>query len=419
MKTLRKHFSIVFTLGLVVASGVSSASNKGSSTSPTASSASATGSTSAKATGTPIKVGLICSCSGTNAPNSIPLSDVYTAWVKTVNASGGISGHPIRLISEDDDSLPGTSVSDVQALIADHVDAIADNTDLDLTWASLVQAANIPVVGLAIPNVPFNTNPDFYSEGQTNNSSTDAIVATAKAAGATNLGIVYCAEAPVCQQLVPLVRTAAKKRGVPVVASESIAVSAPNYLAQCVTFQQAHVSALAVFDQAHPIVRLGQDCHQQGYDPIYVTEGTAFSMLLATSVGTKKNLWAEFGTLPFFADNPAIRAMNKAVDKYYPGLRNNPNVWYQGAALGWPSGILLEDAVKAGGLSARDTPSAKEIVKGLESLKGDTLEGLAPPLTFPAGRPHPIDCWFTARVHNGVTSLMNKGQVTCQEGSSS
>jgi branched-chain amino acid transport system substrate-binding protein len=419
VKTLGKPFSVVWTLGLVVASGVSSASSEDSSTGPKASGASVSASTSEQATGILIKVGLICSCSGTNAPNSIPLLDVYTAWVKTVNASGGISGHPIRLISEDDGSLPGTSVSDIQTLIADHVDAIADDTDLDLTWASVVQAANIPVVGLAIPNVPYYTNPDFYSEGQTDDSSANAIVATAKLAGATNLGVVYCAEAPVCQQLVPLVRTAAKNREVPVVASESIAASAPNYLAQCVTFQQAHVSALAVFDQAHPIVRLGQDCSQQGYDPIYVTEGTAFSRLLAISAGTKNNLWAEFGTLPFFAATPANRAMNKAVDKYYPGLRNNPNVWYQGAALGWPSGILLEDAVKAGGLSARDTPSPKEIVKGLESLKGDTLEGLAPPLTFPAGQPHPIDCWFTARIHNGVTSLMNNGQVTCRKGSSS
>lgn len=150
-----------------------------------------------------------------------------------------------------------------------------------------------------------------------------------------------------------------------------------------------------------------------------MTEGTGFSMLLATNAGTKKNLWSEYGTLPFFAHTPAIEAMNNAVDKYYPRLRNNPNVWYQGAALGWPSGILLEDAVKAGGLGASDTPSAAEIVKGLESLKGDTLEGLAPPLTFPAGQPHPIHCWFTARVHNGVTHLMNNGQVTCENGSAS
>lgn len=163
--------------------------------------------------------------------------------------------------------MPGTSVSDIQSLIADHVDAIADNTDVDSSWASVVEAAKIPVVGLAIPNVPFYTNPDFYSEGQTDDSSSYAIVATAKAAGAVNLGVVYCAEAPVCQQLVPLVRRNAQKLGVPVDASQSIATTAPKYVAQCVAFQQAHVSALAVFDQSPPIARLGTDCNRQSYDP--------------------------------------------------------------------------------------------------------------------------------------------------------
>jgi hypothetical protein len=38
----------------------------------------------------------------------------------------------------------------------------------------------------------------------------------------------------------------------------------------------------------------------------------------------------------------------------------------------WPSGLLLEDAIKAGGLAARATPSAAEIVTGSESLKADT-----------------------------------------------
>ncbi len=62
---------------------------------------------------------------------------------------------------------------------------------------------------------------------------------------------------------------------------------------------------------------------------------------------------------------------------------------------------------------------AAEIVTGLESLKGDTLDGWAPPPTFPAGKPHPIDCWFTGKVENGVPSVANNGQVTCQHGSTS
>ena len=79
---------------------------------------------------------------------------------------------------------------------------------------------------------------------------------------------------------------------------------------------------------------------------------------------------------------------------------------------------MLADAIKAGGLEANATPSSAEVVKGLESLKGDTLDGLSPPLTFTPGQPHPVDCWFTARLRNGVESLGNNGKLTCGTSSS-
>ncbi len=107
------------------------------------------------------------------------------------------------------------------------------------------------------------------------------------------------------------------------------------------------------------------------------------------------------------------------MDKYYPGLRKSASNWGEGNAIAWDSGGPLEDAVKDGGLTATDTPSEAEIVKGLYALNGDTLDGLAPPLTFKAGQPQKVDCWFTEHVANGSASLVNSGQPTCQSGSSS
>ena len=104
------------------------------------------------------------------------------------------------------------------------------------------------------------------------------------------------------------------------------------------------------------------------------------------------------------------------VDKYYPGLRNNATAWGESDAMAWVSGLLLEDGIKAGGLTASATPTAAEILSGLNSLKGDSLNGMAPPLTFTAGKPHPLDCWFTTRLKNGVPSLVNGGKVTCENG---
>jgi branched-chain amino acid transport system substrate-binding protein len=334
------------------------------------------------------------------------------AWANTVNAGGGLEGHPIQMTAFDDTSTPGTSVSDVQTLISDHVDVIVDTSLVDSTWAPAVQAAGIPVLCALIQGTCYS-NPDFYDSGQTGDSSAFAAVAVAKAAGATNIGFLYCAEAPACSEGISVVKAAGKQLGVPENYSASIAATAPNYTAQCVAAQQAHTTALFIGDTTPPIEKVGQDCSTQGYNPIYVTEGGGFSMAQATTPGLKKNLWSEYNLYPFWSNAPQVQAMNTALDKYYPGLRENTVSFSEGSVLGWTSGLLLNDAVKAGGLTASATPSAAEITAGLESLHGDTLDGWSPPLTFPAGKVHPIDCWFVGHVSNGVPSVENNGKPTC------
>ncbi len=405
---------------LTVAFAVAACSSSSKSTSsPTSSSQSSSGSSSVKASGAPIKVGVMCTCSGPFGADIKDAADTYQAWANSVNASGGLAGHPIQITLEDDAANPGTSASALQTLISDHVVAIADMSIVDEVWASTVRSAGIPVVGVNETETPFFQNSDFYSEGQTNDSVTVANAVTAKTAGAKSLGQFYCAEAASCAEGVPLIRNEAQKLGISDVYNAEVAATAPNYTAQCVAAQQAHAAAIFIGDASVVINRIGADCDRQGYDPIYLTEGEGFGMNMASAPGISKNLWSEYSTVPFFANIPAVQAMNAAVDKYYPGIRNNNQVWSQLAAEGWASGLLLADAVKAGGLGPGATPTASEIVTGLDSLKGDTLQGMAPPLTFKTGQPNPVDCWFTARVQNGTPSVVNGGKVTCENGSSS
>jgi branched-chain amino acid transport system substrate-binding protein len=206
---------------------------------------------------------------------------------------------------------------------------------------------------------------------------------------------------------------------VPDVYNGAVSATAPNYTAQCVAAQQAHAEAALNGDADFVFKKIAADCTRQGYNPHWISSGEAYDVTMASAPGLKENSWYEGNDLPFFVNTPAVNAMNAAVNKYYPGLVNAPNIWTGGASTEvWASGILLEDAVKAGGLGPTGTPTAAEIIKGLQSLKGDTLQGLSPPLTFTAGQPHPIDCWFTFRVQNGTPSMTNSGKPTCKQGSS-
>jgi branched-chain amino acid transport system substrate-binding protein len=341
------------------------------------------------------------------------LMNAYRAWVDTVNASGGINGHPVKFISIDDHGSPAQSVTAATTLVqSDHAIAIVDETNTDEAWASFVKSANVPVVGGDTSTTPFMTNPDFYPEGQTEDALFPSIIGATKSAGATNLELVYCAEAVQCQEGIAPLKQVGQALGVPVTVTSEVSASAPNYTAQCVTAQQAHVTAVFVADIFTVVGKVATDCAHQGYHPKYIVDGLDLAPNFTSVSG---DLYAPVSNLPYFANTPAMQTMNAAFEKYYPGLTKTSDFSEIFTSL-WISGLLFEDAAKAGGLGANgSTPTSAQLIQGLQSLKGDTLDGLAPPLTFAAGQPHPVHCWFESAVHNGQFSLPNGTATICEK----
>lgn len=409
---------MVVAVVALAASACSSSSKNASTKSTSSTSAAASPTNGAK--GAAIKVGVVCTCSGPFGADEGPAEQVYKAWADSVNASGGINGHPVQLVTEDDAGNPGTSVSDIQTLLSDHVVAIADLSLVDEPWAKTVESAKIPVVGADITETPFYSNPDFYPVGETEDALAPAFVSVAKMAGASRLAYFYCTEAAACTEESNVISSAAQSLGTPVVYKAAISATAPNYTAQCVAAQQAHVDAILNGDVDPVFKRAAANCSQQGYHPIYISSGESYDVSMNTATGLAQNTWYESNDLPFWVKNPATEAMNAAVNKYYPGLVDKPTSWSGGTSVEtWAAGVLLDDAVKAGGLQPGGTPTSAEITRGLSTVKNDTLGGLTPPLTFVSGQPHPVHCWFTFRVQNGTPSMTNGGKVTCENGSAS
>lgn len=408
----RKAFAVVAAAALLV----TACSSSGSSSSDHAGGG-GTSSDSSSASGTPIKIGTICSCTGPTGSTFAAIGDVAKAWAKSVNAAGGIAGHPVDLIFKDDANNPGTSVTAVQSLISDDVAAIIDASNLEAAWGKAAATAKIPVIGGLFAAEEYYHDPDFYPTGQTDDSAAYADVLTAKTAGATNLGHLYCAEAPTCQKGVAAHKAAGKQLGVPLVYSAAISATAPNYTAQCLAAKQAGVTALFIGDAPPIVAHIAQDCTRQGYKPIYVLQGGAFTDMLATTPGLKDTLWMTWSILPYFADTAAVRKMTSAVDKYYPGLRKNADSWSGLAPQVWTAGLLIEKAVQEAGTDPDTTITGTQLVKVLDSLHNERLDGWSPPLTFTAGKPHPVGCWFTARVQHGKPVLANGGKLSCKNGS--
>ncbi len=357
----------------------------------------------ASSSSAPVKIGLLCACTGPISAGIEEVPPVAKAWVDSVNASGGINGLKIDLIVEDDTSSPSKSTSEAQTLVGtDHVVAIIDATSEDFSWASYVQAQGVPVIGLNTSTEPFYTNSDFYPEGQTEDSLFFGITAAVHQAGGKDFALFYCAEAVQCQEGIAPLEAQAKTAGEDVVAALEVSASAPNYTAQCLAAKQAGATVAFVADVQTVDEKIIQDCYAQGYKPKVVVDGETIGPSMATSTGFNVATYFTVPNLPYFADSSAIKAMDSAVKKYSGASVLTNSNYNELAAEAWMSGKEIQAAVTAAKVSG--APTSAEIVKGLDTFHDQTLDGLAPNLTYTAGKPHPVDCWYYALLKNGKYS---------------
>jgi branched-chain amino acid transport system substrate-binding protein len=334
---------------------------------------------------------------------------VARAWADNLNSFGGINGHPVQLATEDDGQNPATALQDAKALVEqDHVIAIVGEISLvDATWVPWVVSHGVPIVGGSSGEPIQGTSSGVFPSGSTLLAITVGSIAEAK--GKKNLGVMYCAETPVCAQFVPLAQGVGKLFGLKVTPT-SISATAPSYTAPCLKFRGAGVGALLVADNGPIVQRVVADCSLQGYTPLEVTTEAATSSTMLNDAQLAGTLAAGGNANPFDSSTPAVKEFREAVEKYYPGLLGSTE-FTQDDFYVWTGGKLFEAAAKAADIGP--TSTSAELEMGLYALKNDTLGGIAPPLTYTKGKPYFTPCWFSAQIENGTLISLNRNRPVC------
>jgi len=361
----------------------------------------------ASATKSPILIGNMCSCSGVTAAGVAGSVPVLQGWVKDVNAHGGINGHPVKAIYENDALTPSLSQTQAKELVADHVVAIVGNTsEVDSVWAPIVQAAGIPVIGGTTEDTPFMTSPDFFATGPTGVVEDYAVQAIAKAKG-TKMGIVYCAEVALCAQDVPVQQAAAKIIGEKIVYTAPVLGSAPSYVANCLALKAAGADSVAQLLDTEPMENFANQCLGQGLHLQVISKSGATTTAWLSSAGLNGVRIVE-GSFPYYSDSStATKTYQAFIHKYVPnlGVLNGAS-----AANQYVAAQAFEAAVKAGGSG---TVTAASVKKGLYSFKNQTLDGLSIPLNFKAGQVNLENCWFVDGISEGQFFEPQGLKVSC------
>jgi branched-chain amino acid transport system substrate-binding protein len=351
----------------------------------------------------PISVGVVCSCTGPLSSSISVGPPAYQAWADYTNAHGGIDGHKVNVIEENDAYDPATSIAEVQKLVqSDHVQAIVDSSDVDAGWATYLKAQNVPVVGGGSSGELEDTNSDWFAVGETLDDYFINFIDAAKKVGASDIGEFYCAEAATCQEGVAPFEATAKAVNEKVSYVTQVSASAPSYTAECLAAQQAGVQALIVADAVAVVQSVAQDCSKQGYTPWQISLDGAVSESFTTSPGIENRFIGSEPDIPFFSDNTAAaKLMNATLKKYADATTlKSPNYNEQATQM-YVSGLMLTAAVQASGDGSNPTITSADIEKGLHAFHNQTLGGMAPPLNFKKGVPNPVDCWYWIRIQSG------------------
>jgi branched-chain amino acid transport system substrate-binding protein len=261
-------------------------------------------------------------------------------------------------------------------------------------------------------------NPQAFSTAATSFGVGFQIVSAAAKVNGLNMGILYCAEAPQCAQVVPAVQAAAKAQNVTVSFTSKISSSAPNYTAPCLALKNAGVQSVYIASSGSVPLSVAASCHQQGYDPHYIGLDAGFSNAFAKAPGMQ-NMIGIVSNLPWtVTSTPGAKAMHDAVDKYAPGLFDDPNFTEQAVVM-WSLGQLINEAATAGGVGKANPLTPQALLAGVYTLHQTDIQGLTPPLTFTEGQTQVVQqtCFFFMTPNNGGWDTPYGLSPTCQTAS--
>jgi branched-chain amino acid transport system substrate-binding protein len=358
----------------------------------------------------PIVVGDIGSYSGLDASTYGGIPYVFTAWADSVNASGGIDGHQVKVINENIGTTTGAGLVAAKTLIQqDHVAAIIGDADPDdVTWTPYAESQGVPVFEMSVSVGAFN-NPDVYPLVLSEFALGYAVADLARHAGA-KFGTIYCDEVPNCATVSQQYGAFDKSLGLKEVEQLSVSSSAPSYTAQCESLKSAGVQSYSVVASAAVVQTIVDDCYALGYHAPPIELAASAQASWKTDKAFNGMLVGD-NTEPFFAtDTSAERALHDAISKYAPSIigTSEDNTY---AVVAWAAGQLFATAVKTAGAKAVTPATVKQ---GLYALpKGENLGGLTAALHYTPGKTTYIDCFFEWKVDNGAFVAPNPDKPIC------
>lgn len=365
----------------------------------------------------PVVIASVGNHSGPVGTAVFPVVQGAQLWARFINERGGLNGQKVRLILYDDGGDPARNRSQVQeAVEKDGAAAFLANTAPLSGEGSVdyITSKRIPVLGSDTgDDFGFYDSPMFFPQAPSRGALLDAtifgIVNQVISQNVTKFAILDCAEPAIriCESMHRKWHEHAKALGYDVVYQARPSLAQPDFTAECLSAKNAGAQIVWMALDPNSVERVAASCARQDYRPIFTTG----SAVITDRFKDNPNLEGFVGSMGIFphfqAGTPSTDEYHAALATFGKGLSNGPPL-----IIGWVAGKMLEKA--AAGTTGPIT--SQTILRGLWSLRQDTLGGMTMPLTFSENQPaSPVACWFEIAVKNHTWVSPDRFNQHCKD----
>ena len=314
-------------------------------------------------------IGLTGALTGPPSSTYAPAVDALRIYIDRVNAAGGVNGHKINLILEDDGAQPSKAAANAKKLVSQDNAVLLLNASLSSTYAPTIaesKNSNVPLL-FASSVCPKSVYPpaealQFCTTGFAANYDSQATLdfVKARANGAVKIGFSAMA-IPLSRGEIDYAEELSKKMGMTPVDKEVIPPPTADYTPFATKLKDANPDWVYSWAPWVTQVRTLEGLRKLGWQGDYVAwghlEAESELMRLKDAKFYTMNSNAMFqDALPIQKE---IEEAAKKANSKYPAAT---------MAEGWIAGMVIEAALKGAGWPA----SPAKIQASMENLKVDT-----------------------------------------------
>lgn len=371
----------------------------GAATGPTGAGGASTGpgqGGSAQATKSPIVIGTVGNYSGVAGSVHVPGLRAMQAWVGTVNAKGGIGGHPIKYIVADDQADPTRHRAALQDLVERQgviaiVGMFAALTEQ--AGRDYIERKRVPVVGGISVSLMWHSSPMYFAHSSKalDNLFGQFRTAARLGGGKKALATLTCVEGETCSEFKRGAQQLAAPAGLRLVYQADISLAQPDFTAECINAQQRGAEIIMPVGDPNTLNRVATSCLRQGFRPLFINLTPAEKQ---TEFEPLDGSVAAQGFFPF------VGVKGTATDEYLRAMRTYAPNQELGTLSpgGWTAGRLFEKVLTIA-LQRTDRPKSNDILEALWTIRNESLGGLLLPVTYTKNRAARVPaCWFTMQL---------------------